>query len=176
MQTFQQARENVEVALAEKFGKDPKQPPTMLQNLKRTKDIQIINQDSKDKDKIALTVWITEDHDKDRRILESNWYAVKDGDAWRLLVPYSGGKTRPVTKKKGSDGKETLVHVFEPRTHGVDESGIGLSADDGAEVQGAHGRIGQSHLRRHLQESGRGRKGPAKGGGAVSQNQPPASD
>ncbi len=114
LMTFQVAREDVDRALAEKFGKDARQPAahTLRDLLKHTRDIRILSKDDKDKDKVALTVWLTEERDKDRRILESTWYAVKDADAWRLLVPLSGGKMRLVNKK-GPDGKETPVHVFE---------------------------------------------------------------
>jgi hypothetical protein len=114
MMTFQLAREDVDRALAEKFGRDSKQPtaPTLRDHLKHTKDIRIVSKDDKDKDKVVLTVWLTEERDKERRTLESTWYAVKDADAWRLRVPYNGGRTRLVSKK-GPEGKETAVHVFE---------------------------------------------------------------
>lgn len=114
MMTFRLAREDFDRAVAEKFGKDTKNPlpPTLTESLKHTRAIRVVTRDDKDKDKVALTVWVTEDHDKDKRTLEQNWFAVKDADAWRLLVPFSGGKTKLVMRK-GPDGKDVPVHVFE---------------------------------------------------------------
>jgi hypothetical protein len=112
MMSFQLPREDVDRALAEKFGKDSKAPPTLNDSLKHTKNIQIISKDAKDKDKPALTVWVTTEQNGEKRILEQTWYAVKDADAWRLLVPFSGGKTKNVVRKD-KEGKELSVAVFE---------------------------------------------------------------
>lgn len=113
-------------ALDEKFGKElkpnPFEGPGMAESMKKVKNLQILaKQVGTDKNVLTMTVWTTEERDTGTRVKEDIWFAVKEGNVWKIVLPSGGsGKSEKVTKK-GPDGKEVEVEVRPSRMDRNDE-------------------------------------------------------
>jgi hypothetical protein len=119
-----QTQEAIEVALDKKFGKEPeknvkdwRERRGIKESLQRTTSIIVVGKKALGKDKVQLTIWMTNKRDsgKKEQITEMTWTAVKVGKGWKLLVPM-GGRPSPekLVTRKGPDGKQVEVRIQTP--------------------------------------------------------------
>ncbi|HYT90573.1 MAG TPA: hypothetical protein VEL76_17835 [Gemmataceae bacterium] len=102
-------------AFDDKFGKDPKfvAGPSVKELLQALKGLRVHAKQDKGGGKVELKVWVTDEHKPGKTItIEHTWIALKQGDAWKLLVPV-GGPSGKVATRKGPDGKDVEVEIGE---------------------------------------------------------------
>lgn len=97
--------------LDEKFGKDPKGDASDLAaELKQIKDLCVVEKQELSKDKFRLKVW-NDFAGPIRLTREETLFAVREGDAWKLLplIPANGRTVGAV--RTGPGGKQIMVQV-----------------------------------------------------------------
>jgi hypothetical protein len=117
----EEAYEVLTAALDQKFGKEPRKGFGMgvKYDLLRIQKIEILAKDKGDGARVKFSVRETlkSFHHDGSDILETSYLAVKEGDGWKVLRPFTAlifdaskeDMTEESTSKKGPDGKEIGV-------------------------------------------------------------------
>ncbi len=113
-----EANRALDAAINKKFGKGQKNPtPDVKEEMMRTRKLLVIGKEPRGEGKVRLTIWETRRNpaDKEDRITEKTWTAVKVGKGWKLIIPMSGSiSSRDTVTKKGPGGNEVKVHIEKP--------------------------------------------------------------
>jgi hypothetical protein len=101
--------------LKDRFGKDPRGRdfPSVKEGLRAVKDLRVLGtkRQGSDKGRVELTIWeVRKLPDGKQRVSKHTWTALRQGTAWKLLLPVEAVKTKK-QREKGPDGKEVEVHV-----------------------------------------------------------------